>query len=178
MGDRGFPLDASGALQSEAPVAVAAVVSSDQPGAPGWSFTTDDPTTRTAFPVACWLPLAEAEAQGLWAPAVPDGAVLVTTAEALAAELPALLAAPALGLDTETTGLDPLADRLRLVQLATAVPERRTVLVDAFACPLERPGAPVRRSRRAGAGRPQPRASTSSSSPGPGCPLPDGARLC
>lgn len=33
--------------------------------------------------------------------------------------LPALLAAPIVGVDTETTGLDPLTDRLRLVQLAT-----------------------------------------------------------
>jgi len=33
--------------------------------------------------------------------------------------LPALLAAPMVGFDTETTGLDPLTDRLRLVQLAT-----------------------------------------------------------
>jgi len=33
--------------------------------------------------------------------------------------LPALLAAPVVGFDTETTGLDPLTDRLRLVQLAT-----------------------------------------------------------
>jgi DNA polymerase I-like protein with 3'-5' exonuclease and polymerase domains len=133
VGDLGFPLDASGALQSEAPVAVAAVVSSDRPGALGWYFTTDDPTTRTAFPVACWMPLAEAEARGLWAPAVPDGAVLVTDAGALAAELPALLEAPAVGLDVETTGLDPHRDRLRLVQLA--IPGR-VVLVDASACPV------------------------------------------
>ena len=174
VGDRGFPLDASGALQSETPVAVAAVVSSDQPGAPGWSFTTDDPTTRTAFPVACWLPLAEAEAQGLWAPTVPDGAVLVTTAEALAAELPALLAAPAVGLDTETTGLDPHRDRLRLVQLA--IPGR-VVLVDAFACPRGRPGAPVRRCRRAGAGRPQPRVRPPVPRTGPGSPSRTGAWL-
>ncbi len=34
--------------------------------------------------------------------------------------LPALMTAPMVAVDTETTGLDPLADRLRLVQLATA----------------------------------------------------------
>jgi DNA polymerase-1 len=43
--------------------------------------------------------------------------------------LPELLAAPLLGLDTETTGLDPRSHRLRLVQLAA--PER-TVVVDCF----------------------------------------------
>ena len=54
--------------------------------------------------------------------------------EALERELPELLAAPVLGLDTETTGLDPHADRLRLVQLAA---EGRTVLVDAGAVDVE-----------------------------------------
>jgi len=34
--------------------------------------------------------------------------------------LPALMAAPTVAVDTETTGLDPLVDELRLVQLATA----------------------------------------------------------
>ncbi|MGI8553473.1 MAG: DNA polymerase [Dehalococcoidia bacterium] len=44
----------------------------------------------------------------------------VTKPEGVAAILPELLAAPILGLDTETTGLDPHNDRLRLIQLATS----------------------------------------------------------
>lgn len=44
--------------------------------------------------------------------------VLVTDAEQLASALPAILATPILGLDTETTGLDPLTSRVRLVQMA------------------------------------------------------------
>lgn len=42
------------------------------------------------------------------------------TQDDVARALPALMTAPVVGLDTETTGLDPLQDRLRLVQLATA----------------------------------------------------------
>jgi DNA polymerase I len=53
--------------------------------------------------------------------------VIITEPEQLRDALPALLAAEAVGLDTETTGLDPLADRVRLVQLA--VPGR-TYIVD------------------------------------------------
>ncbi|TMC02960.1 MAG: hypothetical protein E6J41_28885, partial [Chloroflexi bacterium] len=55
--------------------------------------------------------------------------VLVTTAAELGRALPEILAAPALGFDTEGTGLDPLTARMRLVQLATG---RRTYLVDVF----------------------------------------------
>jgi DNA polymerase I-like protein with 3'-5' exonuclease and polymerase domains len=61
--------------------------------------------------------------------ATTEYGVLTTPAE-VAAAVPALLAAPVLGLDTETTGLDPLRDRLRLVQLATPT---HTYLVDCFA---------------------------------------------
>ncbi|MBX6753654.1 MAG: bifunctional 3'-5' exonuclease/DNA polymerase [Thermorudis peleae] len=50
---------------------------------------------------------------------------------AVAALLPELLRAPVLGLDTETTGLDPHTDRVRLVQLA--VPDGPVYLVDCFA---------------------------------------------
>src|SRR5262249_12693795 len=49
---------------------------------------------------------------------------------ALKAALPTLLAAPRIGLDTETTGLDLRTHRVRLVQLATA---ERVYLVDCFA---------------------------------------------
>ena len=47
----------------------------------------------------------------------------------LDAALPDLLAAPMLALDTETTGLDPQCDRLRLFQLAT---HKRVYIVDSF----------------------------------------------
>jgi len=43
----------------------------------------------------------------------------LTTVDDVQRALPALLAASMVGFDTETTGLDPLTDRLRLVQLAT-----------------------------------------------------------
>jgi DNA polymerase I len=48
--------------------------------------------------------------------------------------LPQLLSAQTVGLDTETTGLDPLADKLRTVQLATS---EHVVVIDAFHCPVE-----------------------------------------
>jgi len=43
----------------------------------------------------------------------------LATVDDIQRALPALLAAPMVGFDTETTGLDPLTDRLHLVQLAT-----------------------------------------------------------
>ena len=43
----------------------------------------------------------------------------ITSNTDLAAVLPNLLAADVLGLDVETTGLDPRRDSLQLVQLAT-----------------------------------------------------------
>jgi DNA polymerase-1 len=54
--------------------------------------------------------------------------VLVRDADALRAVIPELLAAPRVGVDAETTGLDPRVDRIRLLQLA--VPDR-VVVVDA-----------------------------------------------
>jgi hypothetical protein len=53
--------------------------------------------------------------------------------------LPDLLAAPALGIDTETTVLDARSNRVRLIQLAT--PDQ-TYVVDAFRVDL-RPLAPL-----------------------------------
>ncbi len=53
-------------------------------------------------------------------PLGPRAVRLITMAADLADALPALRAAPVVGLDCETTGLDPHADRLRLIQLATA----------------------------------------------------------
>ncbi|MBK9315768.1 MAG: hypothetical protein IPM55_16205 [Acidobacteria bacterium] len=44
---------------------------------------------------------------------------LIRTADELASSIPALAAEPVIGLDTETTGLDPHTSRLRLLQLAT-----------------------------------------------------------
>lgn len=54
----------------------------------------------------------------------------VDDAAGVAAALPDLLNASLIGLDTETTGLDPLTERLRLVQLA--IPGR-VYVVDCFA---------------------------------------------
>jgi DNA polymerase-1 len=57
----------------------------------------------------------------------------ILNAALLERALPDLLEASAIGLDTETTGLDPLKDRLRLIQIATP---HQTVVIDAFTCPL------------------------------------------
>jgi DNA polymerase I-like protein with 3'-5' exonuclease and polymerase domains len=62
---------------------------------------------------------------------VADDYTVLTTPADVEAALPALIAAPALGIDVETTGLDPLRDRLRLVQLATPT---HTYLLDCFQC--------------------------------------------
>ena len=56
---------------------------------------------------------------------------LVEDATTLQHALPDLLAAPIVGLDCETTGLDPYTDRLRLIQLAT--PNKAVFLIDCFA---------------------------------------------
>lgn len=58
-----------------------------------------------------------------------DGPQLLASPSAVVAALPALLAAPVLGLDTETTGLDPRGDQLRLVQFAT---HEHVYVVDCF----------------------------------------------
>jgi len=55
---------------------------------------------------------------------------LVATARAVEDMLTAVRGVPVVGLDTETTGLDPLTDRLRLIQIAT--PDAAYML-DAFA---------------------------------------------
>jgi hypothetical protein len=57
---------------------------------------------------------------------------IVTSAQ-LDAVLPALCAALLLAVDIETTGLDPLKDRIRLIQFA--LPDR-VVVVDAGTCPV------------------------------------------
>lgn len=62
----------------------------------------------------------------------PQGYNLITEAHQLEPLLPRLMAAPVLGLDLETTGLDPHQDRPRLLSLST---ERDTYLVDLFALP-------------------------------------------
>jgi DNA polymerase I-like protein with 3'-5' exonuclease and polymerase domains len=50
----------------------------------------------------------------------------------LEAILPELLIAPALALDIETSGLDPLTDSLRTIQVATP---QSTLIIDAHTCP-------------------------------------------
>ncbi len=68
------------------------------------------------------------------APAFPTPPYTVVTEPAVLARLlPQLQAAPVLGVDTETTGLDPLTDRLRLLQFAT--PDR-VIVVDLATVPL------------------------------------------
>jgi P4 family phage/plasmid primase-like protien len=66
---------------------------------------------------------------------VADGfsVLRITTDAELAAMLPELLTTDVLGLDVETSGLDPRADRLCLVQFAT---DERVLLIDAAAIDL------------------------------------------
>jgi DNA polymerase-1 len=61
--------------------------------------------------------------------------VCITEARGLETVLPALCDAPLVGVDTETTGLDPLTDRLRLVQFA--VPGGPVVAVDTWQVPVQ-----------------------------------------
>jgi ribonuclease D len=63
----------------------------------------------------------------------PPKVEYVTQSSRLEKVLPALLQASALSLDTETTGLDPLVDRLRVIQFATPT---HTYIFDAAAIPL------------------------------------------
>lgn len=56
---------------------------------------------------------------------------LIKTADELSPYLSALLAAKVVGIDTETTGLDPHGDKLRLVQLA--IPAHPVLVLDCFA---------------------------------------------
>ncbi|MBD1862413.1 MULTISPECIES: bifunctional 3'-5' exonuclease/DNA polymerase [Trichocoleus] len=67
----------------------------------------------------------------------PDGVAyrLVEETQALAEALQPLQACEALAIDTETTGLDPLKDRIRLVQIAGA--DQPVVIVDLFKVPPE-----------------------------------------
>ena len=74
----------------------------------------------------------------------------ITTSAQLDAVLPTLCAAPLLAVDTETTGLDPLKDRVRLIQFA--LPDR----VHGGRCrPGARATARARVRRAASAGLPQ-----------------------
>ena len=61
--------------------------------------------------------------------------VAITEARELEVLLPVLCAAPLVGVDTETTGLDPLTHRLRLVQFA--VPGGPVVAVDTWQVPVQ-----------------------------------------
>ena len=54
---------------------------------------------------------------------------LITSPGEVSSVVDALRAEPAIGLDTETTGLDPHTTRLRLLQLATA---NETFVFDCF----------------------------------------------
>jgi DNA polymerase-1 len=76
---------------------------------------------------------ARGEAVGAIGPAVPY--VLVTDPAGLAKVVTAVGASAVVGLDTETTGLDPRADRVRLLALCCDTTDGGTVvyLVDCFA---------------------------------------------
>jgi 3'-5' exonuclease len=63
----------------------------------------------------------------------PDVEYIIQTSR-LEAILPDLLQVPVLGLDTETTGRDPLKAALRTIQLAT---HKKTVIIDAARCPVQ-----------------------------------------
>jgi DNA polymerase I len=64
----------------------------------------------------------------------PPAVEYITQPAQLEAVLPDLLQAPTLALDTETTGLDPLTDSLRLIQVATPT---HTYIFDAHRCPVQ-----------------------------------------
>lgn len=61
--------------------------------------------------------------------------VLIKTQKALKEHLPAIQRANVVALDTETTGLDPLRSRVRLLQIGTA---EGTYVIDLFELPLEK----------------------------------------
>ncbi|WP_036270342.1 bifunctional 3'-5' exonuclease/DNA polymerase [Meiothermus rufus] len=69
---------------------------------------------------------------GEQAPQTPRAYTLVTEPHQLEGLLPRLMAAPVLGLDLETSGLDPHQDRPRLLSLST---ERGAYLLDMLALP-------------------------------------------
>jgi DNA polymerase I-like protein with 3'-5' exonuclease and polymerase domains len=153
----GDPADALSASQTPAAVAQAPAMATGalvpgqegRPASPGAEPTggsqpgTDTPLALFDRPDAQRRdpePAGGANGGGAAPPRIEAGAqafdaepVLVTTAAELERALPEILAAPALGFDTEGTGLDPLTARVRLVQFATV---RRTYLVDVFRLPL------------------------------------------
>ena len=55
---------------------------------------------------------------------------LIRSVEALQPYMPELLTAKVMGVDTETTGLDPHKDRLRLIQISLM--EHPVLIIDCF----------------------------------------------
>ena len=86
--------------------------SSPAPAAPAPSSAASASTTAPSVPEPPAWPRVSA------APTPPD-AILVADADEFRRLLAATEGAPVVGLDTETTGLDPHADRVRTVQIAT-----------------------------------------------------------
>jgi len=98
----------------------AAVVPSTEPSA---TPALSDTTSTATVPVSA--PAAVVRDEG---PAAPI--TTLTTARDVEDMLTIMRAAPVVGLDTETTGLDALTDRLRLIQIATPA---QVYMLDAFA---------------------------------------------
>jgi DNA polymerase-1 len=112
---------------ADTPAALAAFAAQSAPGmvAPG---------VQPPLQMDLWKPQAHPSRVEL-APTFPTPSyTMVTEATQLERLLPQLQSAPILGIDTETTGLDPLTHRLRLLQLATA---DRVIVVDTTTVPVQ-----------------------------------------
>lgn len=78
--------------------------------------------------------LAQVEVREGEPPREPTAIHLLTSPGEVAEVLPRLMEAPVLGLDLETSGLDPHQDRVRLLSLAT--PQGEVFLLDVYSVPL------------------------------------------
>jgi len=133
VGDWVFQVNENGYRMTPVPVRIASVVF--RQGEPWFGF--EESNTRLPADQLEVAPTVDAAGPGLPTSAVV-GVVgssfttpeyqLLDSASAVEVALPELLSASIIGLDLETTGLDPHRDRVRLVQLATP---KRTYLVDA-----------------------------------------------
>ena len=98
-----------------------------------------------------------------------DGPIVITDATAFQDVLPQLLAAPALGFDIETTGLDPRSHRIRLAADRRARADGRVYVVDLFQGEAELLAPLLRFDGRPYPGGPQPEVRSAIPGQGPGC---------